>query len=188
MRLLLAAGSGGVLPQGDDDVVAEGLELAAGVAGLAAAVGVPGVPVRAEVAVAGGGVVQQVPDDDQDGPADGAAGLLAAAAAGVGGQAAEPLAEEGVGVRGGAGGQALLAGCASAATAGTDAAQAALKCLYLAVTSLDPTGKGRKRWTNRWKAALNAFDITFDGRLSPDFSRELMAAAGGCRSGFRLGF
>jgi hypothetical protein len=33
-------------------------------------------------------------------------------------------------------------------------------------TSLDPTGKGRKRWTNRWKAALNAFDITFDGRLS----------------------
>jgi putative transposase len=24
----------------------------------------------------------------------------------------------------------------------------------------------RKRWTNRWKAALNAFDITFDGRLS----------------------
>jgi transposase-like protein len=44
--------------------------------------------------------------------------------------------------------------------------QAALKCLYLAVTSLDPTGKGRKRWSNRWKAALNAFDITFDGRLS----------------------
>jgi hypothetical protein len=25
---------------------------------------------------------------------------------------------------------------------------------------------GRKRWTNRWKAALYAFDITFDGRLS----------------------
>ena len=44
--------------------------------------------------------------------------------------------------------------------------QAALKCLYLALMSLDPTGKGRKRWTNRWKAALNAFDITFDGRLS----------------------
>jgi len=42
----------------------------------------------------------------------------------------------------------------------------ALKCLYLAIMSLDPTGKGRKRWTNRWKAALNAFDITFDGRLS----------------------
>jgi putative transposase len=32
--------------------------------------------------------------------------------------------------------------------------------------SLDPTGKGRKRWTNRWKAALNAFDITCGGRLS----------------------
>src|SRR6266545_8204635 len=44
--------------------------------------------------------------------------------------------------------------------------QAALKCLYLAIMSLDPTGRGRKRWTNRWKAALNAFDITFEGRLS----------------------
>jgi putative transposase len=44
--------------------------------------------------------------------------------------------------------------------------QAAMKCLYLALMSLDPGGKGRKRWTNRWKAALNAFDITFDGRLS----------------------
>ena len=44
--------------------------------------------------------------------------------------------------------------------------QAALKCLYLAIMSLDPTGRGRKRWTNRWKAALNAFDITFDGRLT----------------------
>ena len=44
--------------------------------------------------------------------------------------------------------------------------QAALKCLYLAIMSLDPTGKGRQRWTNRWKAALNAFDITFDGRLT----------------------
>jgi putative transposase len=44
--------------------------------------------------------------------------------------------------------------------------QAAMKCVYLAIMSLDPTGKGRKRWSNRWKAALNAFDITFDGRLS----------------------
>jgi putative transposase len=43
---------------------------------------------------------------------------------------------------------------------------AALKCLYLAVMSLDPTGAGRKRWTNRWKKALNAFDMTFDGRVS----------------------
>jgi putative transposase len=41
-----------------------------------------------------------------------------------------------------------------------------MKGLYLAIMSLDPTGKGRKRWTNRWKAALNAFDITFDGCLS----------------------
>ena len=44
--------------------------------------------------------------------------------------------------------------------------QAALKCLYMALTGLDPTGRGRGRWTMRWKAALNAFDITFDGRLS----------------------
>jgi putative transposase len=44
--------------------------------------------------------------------------------------------------------------------------QAALKILYLTITSLDPTGKGRARWSNKWKAALNAFDITFDGRIS----------------------
>jgi len=44
---------------------------------------------------------------------------------------------------------------------------AALKCVYLAVMSLDPTGTGRKRWATRWKAALNAFEITFEGRLSP---------------------
>jgi putative transposase len=44
--------------------------------------------------------------------------------------------------------------------------QAALKCVYLALMSLDPTGAGRKRWSNRWKKALNAFELTFDGRLS----------------------
>ncbi|MFC5754977.1 IS256 family transposase [Actinomadura rugatobispora] len=44
--------------------------------------------------------------------------------------------------------------------------QAALKCVYLAVMSLDPTGTGRKRWIARWKAALNAFDIAFEGRLT----------------------
>ncbi|MFF4345533.1 IS256 family transposase [Kitasatospora sp. NPDC001540] len=46
--------------------------------------------------------------------------------------------------------------------------QAALKCVYMAIVSLDPTGAGRKRWTTRWKAALNAFEIAFDGRLSAD--------------------
>jgi putative transposase len=45
--------------------------------------------------------------------------------------------------------------------------QAALKCVYMAIMSLDPTGKGRKRWITRWKAALNAFAITFEGRLNP---------------------
>jgi putative transposase len=43
---------------------------------------------------------------------------------------------------------------------------AALKCVYLAVMSLDPTGTARKRWTNRWVKALNAFDMTFNGRVS----------------------
>jgi putative transposase len=43
---------------------------------------------------------------------------------------------------------------------------AALKCVYLAIMSLDPTGQGRRRWTMRWKPALNAFDITFEGRLT----------------------
>lgn len=45
--------------------------------------------------------------------------------------------------------------------------QAALKCLYLVTRSLDPTGKGRARWATRWKPALNAFAITFQGRIHP---------------------
>nr|WP_253258596.1 IS256 family transposase [Pseudonocardia sp. N23] len=43
---------------------------------------------------------------------------------------------------------------------------AALKCVYMAIMSLDPTGQGRKRWMMRWKPALNAFEMTFDGRLA----------------------
>ncbi|MGC4857231.1 IS256 family transposase, partial [Micromonospora sp. DT4] len=39
-------------------------------------------------------------------------------------------------------------------------------CVYLAVMALDPTGTGQRRWITRWKAALNAFEITFEGRLS----------------------
>ena len=42
--------------------------------------------------------------------------------------------------------------------------QAAMKCLYLVTRSLDPTGRGRARWTMRWKPALNAFAITFSDR------------------------
>jgi transposase-like protein len=45
--------------------------------------------------------------------------------------------------------------------------QAALKCVYLALMSLDPTGAGRRRWTVRWKAPLNAFQVAFEGRLTP---------------------
>ena len=45
--------------------------------------------------------------------------------------------------------------------------QAALKCLYLVTRSLDPTGRGRARRAMRWKPALNAFAITFEGRILP---------------------
>ena len=44
---------------------------------------------------------------------------------------------------------------------------AALKCVYMALMSLDPTGAGRRRWTMRWKAPLNAFQTAFEGRLDP---------------------
>lgn len=44
--------------------------------------------------------------------------------------------------------------------------QAALKCLYLTLASLDPTGRGRRRWMKRWKPALNAFEIAFEGQLA----------------------
>ena len=30
-----------------------------------------------------------------------------------------------------------------------------MKCVYMAIMSLDPTGKGQARWTMRWKATLN---------------------------------
>ena len=45
--------------------------------------------------------------------------------------------------------------------------QAALKCLYLVTRSLDPTGRGKAPWAMRWKPALNAFAITFNGRITP---------------------
>jgi transposase-like protein len=44
--------------------------------------------------------------------------------------------------------------------------QAALKCLYLVTRSLDPTGRGRAKWAMRWKPALNAFAISFPGRIA----------------------
>ena len=30
-----------------------------------------------------------------------------------------------------------------------------------------PTGRGKARWAMRWKPALNAFAITFNGRITP---------------------
>ncbi|MDR6318066.1 transposase-like protein [Actinoplanes couchii] len=44
---------------------------------------------------------------------------------------------------------------------------AALKCVYMALMSLDPTGAGRRRRTMRWKAPLNAFQTAFEGRPDP---------------------
>lgn len=40
-----------------------------------------------------------------------------------------------------------------------------MNCLYLTIRSLERSGKGRARWVTRWKAALNAFAITFEGRI-----------------------
>jgi putative transposase len=40
-----------------------------------------------------------------------------------------------------------------------------MKCLYLTTRSLDPTGNGRARWATRWKPAVNAFAVTFEGRI-----------------------
>jgi len=38
--------------------------------------------------------------------------------------------------------------------------------LYLTIRSLDPTGRGRAGWMNRWKAPLNAFAVTFEDRIT----------------------
>jgi len=45
--------------------------------------------------------------------------------------------------------------------------QAALKCLYLVTRSLDPTGRGRARLGDALEARLDAFAITFEGRIVP---------------------
>ncbi|MFH9728881.1 NACHT domain-containing protein [Streptomyces sp. NPDC017260] len=44
--------------------------------------------------------------------------------------------------------------------------QAALKCVYMAIMFLGPTGKGQACWSMRRQTALTAFDITSVGRLS----------------------
>ena len=38
---------------------------------------------------------------------------------------------------------------------------AALKCLCLAIMSLNPTGQGRKRWSMRWNPALTPMSLTW---------------------------
>src|SRR5215207_4383542 len=115
--------SGGRL-QGDP--VAEGLELAYEVAGLAALVDAAGVVVGAQVVEAGGRAGEQVPDDHQDGAGDGDQRFELADAPD---EAAVALAEEGVGLGGRGGslperglevGVALAGGAAAAGGAGLD--------------------------------------------------------------------
>jgi hypothetical protein len=43
--------------------------------------------------------------------------------------------------------------------------QDSLKRVYMAIMSLDPTDEGQVRCTMRCKTALNAIDITFEGRM-----------------------
>ncbi len=38
---------------------------------------------------------------------------------------------------------------------------------HLGYDKHDPTGRGKARWAMRWKPALNAFAITFNGRITP---------------------
>jgi transposase-like protein len=45
--------------------------------------------------------------------------------------------------------------------------QSAIKCLYLVIRSIDPTGRARQQWAVRWKPALNAFALAFEGRIFP---------------------
>lgn len=59
--------------------------------------------------------------------------------------------------------------------------QAAVKCLYLVTRSLDPTHKWRARWAIRWKLALNAFAIAFEGRITPTGNQPLPASPGNPR-------
>src|ERR1700748_1121070 len=92
---------GGLLVFGDGDGDAERFEALDVGADLLVPVDPAGVPVRAEVVVAGGRVGQQVPDDDHDGAGDGGLGDGLAAAAG---DAGVPLAEEGGGAGGADGG------------------------------------------------------------------------------------
>jgi transposase-like protein len=45
--------------------------------------------------------------------------------------------------------------------------QAAMKCLYLVTRPLDSIGRGKVRLAKRWKPGLDAFAITFNGRIAP---------------------
>ncbi len=46
-----------------------------------------------------------------------------------------------------------------------------MRCLYMTIMSLDPTGQGQRRWSNRWKGTLNAFEATFDDACPPAASK-----------------
>lgn len=52
----------------------------------------------------------------------------------------------------------------------------AIKCLYLAASSIDPTGEDRARWAMSWNPALNAF--VFFLRPTAQENHSLMKTAG----------
>jgi hypothetical protein len=61
--------------------------------------------------------------------------------------------------------------------------QAALKCVYLALMSLDPTGTGRKRWSARWvESARSAVPALLPVRFCGPLAEPGVRAPGSPRS------
>lgn len=63
---------------------------------------------------------------------------------------------------------------------------AALKCLHLAIMSLDPTGRSRKRWINRWKglATSSSRDNTSSCALTCLFGKSTHGLDDSARSNY----
>ena len=125
----------------EGDAVAHRDQLGDVVAVLAFGVDAAGVVVGAEVAEAGGGVGEQVPDDDQDGAGDRDEGLEFAAAFD---DAPVAFAEEGVGLGGRGGGLAERAFQVGVALAGL--AAACRGRTGWCVGTVSPRRPGGRRW------------------------------------------
>jgi hypothetical protein len=60
-----------------------------------------------------------------------------------------------------------MAACAAEADRSPEAVSVSQRWSPVAgMLTPNPTGTGRKRWVTRWEAAFNAFEITFEGRLT----------------------